>query len=197
MAVERNSIIRARLCFSALEQPITGRDGQGEPRYRATLCIDKNDKESMKALKMIAENAYKEGFGAEALKTKKEGWSGINDGDKRDKGPDGIHDGCFYVNAKAKNKPILIDEARQETTKIYDGCYVNAMLYAYTYEYMGKRGVGYSFSVLQFAAPGQKIERKNSVVDAFPVLGPAPVVVEDSDEVSAPVEDLDDVFSGL
>ena len=136
MAVERNSIIRARLCFSALEQPITGRDGQGEPRYRATLCIDKNDKESMKALKMIAENAYKEGFGAEALKTKKEGWSGINDGDKRDKGPDGIHDGCFYVNAKAKNKPILIDEARQETTKIYDGCYVNAMLYAYTYEYM-------------------------------------------------------------
>ncbi len=164
----KNAIIRGRVCYSSLDRPnVIGQEGTGEPRYRLTLLIDKADKDAQQDLLAIAKEAYTEKFGPDALKSKPDGWSGINDGDKRSKGSDGIHDGCYYINCKSKNKPVLVDEYKEITTKIYDGCYVNVAVFAYGYEHAGKRGIAYAFSGVQFDADGEKIEHANHVLDSF------------------------------
>lgn len=190
---EVNAIISGRLCFPSLDTP-TAPNGEGEPRYRATILIPKDDKETINTLKKIAKAAFIERFGNDAWERKQSGWSGINDGDTRSKGPDGVHDGCFYINCKSKNKPFTVDEYREPTTKVYAGCYVNVLLYAYGWEYAGKRGISYAFSGLQFVKDGAKIESSGTrnAIEQFPIL--AKPVSTSSVEETAPVtlEDFDD-----
>lgn len=115
-------------------------------KYQATLLIDKEDEETLKAINKAIEAAKEDG--------KDRVWGGkipgsskfrnpLNDGDEMDEEIDG-YEGHYYLTAKSTRRPSVFDEEKNEIfddEDIYSGCYVSAVIEFYPYDNEGK-GVG-------------------------------------------------------
>ena len=123
----------------------------GDPVYSITLLIPKNDTATvgkMKAAMQEARNNYCNKFGANAIPAQFN--HTMHDGDGvRDSGePYGAEcKGCYVITVKSKQKPLIIDNFKQEITdpgQIYSGCYGRAVINFYGYNAAGKKGVSAS-----------------------------------------------------
>lgn len=183
--------IGARICYAAIYEP---RDpGDGKPaKYQVTALIDKSDADTKNRLVAAAKECFIAKFGQDSFSRKPDGWSGINDGDKRTK-PNANFDGKLYVNAKSSYKPFVADEYKAATTKVYNGCYCNVVLQPYAYEYMGSRRVGWGFKAVQFTADGEKIEYGSAFdPNSLPDVAPAPSsMATGSSEMPVDFDDFD------
>lgn len=167
-----------RLAFPALWEP-KAFDENSDEKYQANLLIPKDSKQVADINRVIKEVAM-EKWGAKAdsiLKT----LQGNNmkycflDGDDRSDS-DGFA-GNFFLNAKSKSRPLVIDRNKSPLTaadgRPYGGCYVNANveIYAQDHKTYGK-GIRCQLRGIQFYRDG----------DAF--SGGAPASEEEFQDLS-------------
>ena len=130
--IGRVMIREARLAFPALFQPRTV-NGEGKPRYSATLLLEADDPQLAgikKAIHIVAREKWKDKAPAILVSLEKVGKVALHDGDEKAQ-YDGFA-GTMFVAASAQETapPTVVDAARQALTersgKPYAGCYVNA-----------------------------------------------------------------------
>lgn len=161
-----------RLSFVHLFEPYAAEAGQ-EPKYSVTVLIDKQDKEMYKAMQRAINEAKELG---------KSKWKGripndldvsLRDGDEKlddDGNPFDGFAGHWYVNAKCKNKPGIIDAFKQEitdSTKVYSGCYARVSVNFYGYNVSGNRGIACGLNNVQFVKDGEPLGGRSRAEDDF------------------------------
>lgn len=132
------------------------------PKYSVSILIDKKDKTSLSAINAGIKEAIEAGkqkFGTNFKPAKSK--LPIHDGDE-EKPDDDVYAGCFYINAKNKNKPTIIDKNKQpiidDDEAFYSGCFgrVTIELFPYNHETGGK-GVGASLGNIMKVKDGDRL----------------------------------------
>lgn len=160
----------ARLAFPHLDKPHAF-ENENEEKYKARLLFDtqllKNDEKQKKAWKNFRDICKKVAF--EHYETSENfpdnfDW-GIRDGNKKADLPG--HQGCFFINTKAKadKKPQLVDqnpkiEIEWASGRMYAGCFVKALIIPYHYNVGGNCGIGFALKALQYVAKGESLASK-------------------------------------
>lgn len=123
-----------------------------EPEYSVTLLIPKDDKKTIRKIRDAIEEQIQEGISSKWNGKKPGGlWNPLRDGDdeKADEHPE--YEGMYFVNAKSKTKPILLDEYKDEIvdeTELYSGCWGRAVIAFYPFNNTLK-GIGVALNALQ------------------------------------------------
>ncbi len=161
-----------RLSFVHLFEPYAA-DANQEPKYSTTVLIEKKDKELLKLVKRAIEEAKEQG---------KSKWGGkipanlsvaLGDGDEKlddDGKPYDGFAGHYYLNARCKNKPGVIDAFKQEindSTKVYSGCYARVSVNFYGYNVSGNRGIACGLNNVQFVKDGEPLGGRSRAEDDF------------------------------
>lgn len=159
----------ARLAFPFLLKPQerVRDDGEKFLEYSCTLLFNKGD--NLSALEQAAFGACKAKWGDKAEDMIKKGLikTPFLDGD----GKQGLNTktgetragfaGTRFIRAASRNKVTLVDRKRlpiTEADEIYPGCYVYAIVSAYTWENAkGGKGVSFGLRGLQFARDGERL----------------------------------------
>ena len=146
--------------------------GGGEPKYGVTLLIPKSDTATLEKIKAAMAEA-RENFvkknGANSLPVKPN--HTMHDGDGlRDSGePYGPEcKGCYVITVSNKNKPIIVDNFRNEITdpgEVYSGCYGRAAINFYGYNRNGKKGISASLLSVQKLHDGDPFGTTGSADD--------------------------------
>ena len=130
----RVMIREARLAFPSLFTAKTV-NGEGAPRFSATLLIESDDPQIAgikKTIQAVAREKWKDKAPAILTSLEKVGKVALHDGDEKAQ-YDGFA-GRMFIAASAKESapPTVVDAARQPLTersgKPYAGCYVNASI---------------------------------------------------------------------
>lgn len=152
--------VRARFSYVHLFEPYAMADGQ-EPKYSVSLLIDKNDTEAIEQIKRAIEAAKELG-----VATKKT-WKGkvparldipLRDGDT-DKDDD-AYKGHYFINAKNKRKPKIVDRRAQviiDESELYSGCYGYAVITFYPYGVVGNNGIAAAIDGVQKLEEGDPL----------------------------------------
>ena len=131
----------ATLVYPSLFEPSAF--GTEEPVYSATFLIPKvND---LQPLKEVIKQAAASKWGTQILKNMGSLRYPVRDGDEKAETPDSFYAGMYFVRAKSKWQPPIVDiynEPITEPSELYGGCVVRAVLTVYGYDYMGNRGIG-------------------------------------------------------
>jgi hypothetical protein len=183
--IGRVMIREARLAFPALFVPRTV-NGEGKPRYSATLLLQADDPQLAgikKAIQAVAREQWKDKAPAILASLEKVGKVALRNGEEKSQ-YDGF-EGTMFVSASAYEDapPTVCDAVRQQLTersgKPYAGCYVNASVEfkAQDGQY-GKRIVA-KLRGVQFWRDG----------DSF-VAGTRPASVDEFDEIDVLADDF-------
>jgi hypothetical protein len=170
----------ARLAFPNLFEPTTV-NGEGKPRYSATLIIPADHpqlEEIKKKIDAVAKEKWREKAGALLSGLYKTGKVALHDGDEKAQ-YDGFAGNMFVTAAAQENAaPTVIDRDRspltQRSGRPYAGCFVNASLELWVQDNAYGKRVNCTLRGVQFLRDG----------DSFSAGRPA-----DSDE-------FDDVSAG-
>lgn len=116
-----------------------------DPMYTITLLMDKKDpkvKEKIELMKSCIKDALEKRF---ADKVPAKYYSPIKDGDVETNSDDNpIYPGYFYIEAKNKEKPGLVDADREpilENSAVWSGCKGRLSLGFVGYDVAAKKGV--------------------------------------------------------
>jgi hypothetical protein len=166
-----------RLSYPALFQPKAPQNGQGEPKYSATLLIPKTDTATVKQITDAIQNEINAAASAAGA------WKGkapanptltFYDGDTPN--PSSGEDwgdeckGCYVLRTSAKNKPDVVDENGQkalDATKFYAGCWCYFSINFAAWENTGKKGVGAFLNCVMFDRDGEPLDGHASAADDF------------------------------
>ena len=146
-------------------------DLQGRPKYSAALLIDKKDSKTLNRLK----TAFKQILDDPETKAKMGGkMQGLDlplrDGAEK---PDMAgYPGCFYLNAKASedHPPLVVDRDRNDIVdpaEIYSGCYAQAVISLYPYNFNGRKGIGVGLSAIRKLSDGAPLGGSRVTADDF------------------------------
>lgn len=161
-------IITGKVRFSYLNafEP-RGIEG-GEPKYSASILIDKKDKKTLNKVKEAVEAAIEEGKSKFGWKSEKGLKLPLRDGDEeRD---DEAYEGVMFVNASSKTKPGIVNaenEKIMDQDEIYSGCYGRASLNFYPFNVSGNKGVAVGLNNLQTYNEGEKLSGGASAEEDF------------------------------
>ncbi len=158
-----------RLSYAKLLEP--GKEGDmDEGKYGTAFLIPKKDKETYKLLVQAYNAALEEG--KKNLK-----WTDkdirkiempIKDGDEID-AEDSAYEGMWYINARSKRKPQVIDLQRQPLTdedSVYSGMYAKVSVTAFAYD-KGSKGVSFSLNNVLKIKDGERLSGAASAEDDF------------------------------
>lgn len=152
------SIKNVRLAFPQLFEAKTV-NGEGEPAFSASFLFAE-DHPAHKQLSDIAEKVGKEKWGKDwptvkkSMEAKDKGV--LHDGDT--KAEFAGYEGNFYVSARNKVRPLVVDRDKSPLTaqdgKPYGGCYVNASLDIWAQDNSYGKRINASLRGVQFVADG-------------------------------------------
>lgn len=127
-----------------------------EPKYSVCMLFPKNT--DMSKIKDLINSVLKDKY-----KTKEEIPSNlrnpIRDGDV-DKPNDASYKGMYFINAKSKAKPGIVNQQLEEIldeNELYPGCKARAYITAYHYNQAGNIGVGISLQTMQKTGEGERL----------------------------------------
>ena len=131
-----------RLSFVHLLEPFAFEETQ-EKKYSVTLLIDKNDTETLNAIKTAIANTEEYGKTKWHNRVPNDLRLPLYDGDdKADRHAE--YKNCYYINAKsdAAHPPIVMDKDKSiinmaRSAELYSGCYAEVILEFYPYSYQG------------------------------------------------------------
>lgn len=140
-------IFQARISYTHLDQPWSGKDGQSEPKYSVSAIVPKADTETIAAIRAAIDAAMDAGV-AKCWKGKKPNPNAssfkypLKDGDE-DRGDDEAYAGAMYLTASSKSKPAVLNRAQQAIPpeEAYSGCYALLSVNFFPYS-TGSNGVG-------------------------------------------------------
>jgi len=151
---------KVRLCFPHLFEPYAY-DPEDEPKYSAQLLIPKSDRETLEKLRKAEAEAATEAkaWGGKAPKS----WTSIiSDGDQADleRFPEREGNWVMSVNANKKFAPQVVDrnvQAILDQTEVYSGVYARVSVTAFTFDFNGKKGVGFALGNVQILGGGSNL----------------------------------------
>lgn len=137
----------------------------GEPKYSVSLLISKKDEANLKLFKDAIAAAKTQGketgkFGqksTEATTFK----NPLRDGDA-EKPDDEAYAGCYFINAN-NTKPVGVIGANAkrisdfERDTVYSGCYGNAAVNFFPFNFNGTIGVGCGLNAIQKVSDGESL----------------------------------------
>lgn len=157
---------KVRLNYANLFTPRAVEEGE-EPRYSASILINKSDSITINKIKEAIEKSKENG---------KTLWNNIipqtlklpiKDGDV-EKSEDKDYSNHYFINTSAKYKPGIVDINLNEITdtkEIYSGCYVRCALSFYPYKQEENYGIGCSIDNIQKLADGEILGRSSAIED--------------------------------
>ena len=162
---------KVRFSFCHIFEPQVPQGG-GDPKYSVTLLIPKSDTATLGKIKQAMEEArelFVKRNGANSLPAKPN--HTLHDGDGvRDSGdPYGPEcKGCYVITVSSKQKPIIVDNMRNEITdpaEVYSGCYGRAAINFYGYNSNGKKGISAGLLSVQKLHDGEPFGTVGSADD--------------------------------
>lgn len=157
----RVRIDKVRLCWPELFEAKEF-DGDGKPKFRAVLLIDKKDKAALATLKAAQSEAAEEGkskvFGGKVPSNLK---SIIHDGDdEAEQFPERAGHWRMSVSSNPKFRPGVVDKNVQpvlDQSEVYSGVYANVTLTAYAFDRNGNKGVTFGLNNVQVLGYGENL----------------------------------------
>lgn len=159
-----------------------------KPKYSITMLFAKDS--DLSSLKEAIKQAKIAKYGA------KENWpddleSPVTDGDQPKHADKEGYKGHWAIKASTgeDQRPGVVDENVVPITdqaKFYPGCYARAYIYAYVWEYMGKKGVGFILDHVQKMGDGKSFGGKKPAEQVF-----TPVASREEEEEVDDSEDQD------
>ena len=150
---------KARINYAHLVEPAEPMNG-GDPVYSCCLVIPKDDTETVNAIKQAVKAAAEVGkdkvFNGKIPNNLK---IPLRDGDD-DRSDDENYKNCFFINAKSKYKPRIVDLNKRDIndpSQIYSGMYAKAVLSFYAYSAAGNKGIACSLGDMQKVEDGERI----------------------------------------
>lgn len=157
MAANTKLMIKnARLSYANLFEPRAIVEG-GALKYSVSILIDKEDKETINAIKKIVADYIKEQKWTEAQK--KQADIALRDG-PTEKPEDEEYANVVFLNAKSDKKPLVVDQKRNTVTDpdiVYSGCYANVYVSFYPFDKGGNKGVGVGLQAVQKVRDGEPL----------------------------------------
>ena len=159
---------KCRLSYAHIWEP--SRMSEDDPlKYSACIIIPKTDKTTLDKIKAAVEAATKDGIASK--------WKGkkpanlklpLRDGD--DERPDDpAFAGCYFFNANSRNRPKVVDMARNEILdqdEIYSGCYCRFSINFYPFN--GRQnGVAAGLGNVQKVCDGERLAGGTRAEDDF------------------------------
>lgn len=159
------TLMNVRISYEHLLKPYAN-DPAAEPKYSATILLDKGDIEGKKRLDAAI---------AEATEMARIGkWAGVvppivpnpvhdGDGVRQDGSAYGPEcKGCWVLTASSKQDrpPQVVDRRLNpiiDATQVYSGMYANISLNLFAYVYQGKKGIGCGLGPVQKVADGEPL----------------------------------------
>ena len=137
----------------------------GGPKYSVSAIIPKNDTETIDKIHQAIE------FAKENSIQKWGGRSPIHDGDE-EKPDNPIYQNCYYINAKSKDAPQVVDENVEpiiDQTQVYSGCSGNISIIFYGYNFSGNKGIAAGLGNIQKLEDGEPFGGPISAKEDFQV----------------------------
>lgn len=168
----------ARFSYANVWKP--KEDEHGNKKYSVALLFPKKNKNALKAIQEAIEEAIEEGIETGTFGKKNPGsWKKKNtkltsfkwclrDGD--DKEDNEEYDGMMYLNASAKEQPLIGDADRQEIVDeddFYSGCWGRASIVIFPYNNDSNIGIGAYLQSVQKLRDGEKLAGRASLEEAF------------------------------
>lgn len=135
----------------------------GEPKFRTTVLVDKQDKKTVALLKRVIREAIEEKWPDASRRPKKlnlplRDADSADEADTLEKNPQ--YEGCLFFTAStgASYPPKIVDRARQDIvdrSEIYPGVYVRVNVTAFAYDVQGSRGIGFALNAIQKVRDGE------------------------------------------
>lgn len=158
-----------RLCYLYWAEPKAFEE-KDEPKYRATLLIPKEDKDTLKAIKAAMDQVKAEGLQKWGGKLPtKDFFIPLRDGDED--APENAGDefkGHYFINSKTSYKPAVVDRQKAEVTDpdaFQSGDYGKASISFYPFATGKNKGIGVILNALQFTTKGERLGGNNSADD--------------------------------
>lgn len=149
----------------------------GKHEFSTQLLIDKDDAETVNAIKAAAKAALTEKFGDRIPKNIR---NPLRDGDtetNQDGSPKGpAYEGKFFMNVKSTKRPGIVDTKGRELAdgKIKSGDYVRVSLNSYPYSNAGNNGVAFGLNNVLFVEEGESLgQGRSSAYDDFGITASA------------------------
>lgn len=162
----RTVTVYGRLSYAHLNEPHAPND-QAEPKYSASLLVEKTDTDAIKAINAAIKAAVDEGVTrrtfTQPIDPAHTKYPPLRDGDQpNDSGePRGEEfQGHWFIAAKNKKQPMVVNAQRQpviDPDDVYSGCYVNMAVEFYAYSNSGNKGIGASLIGVQKVKDGDRL----------------------------------------
>ena len=162
---------KVRFSFVNIWEPQAPADG-GEPKYNITLLIPKTDTATLQKIQAAmaeAREKFCQRNGANALPQKPV--HNLYDGDGARKNGDHFGPeckGCYVINVKSKQKPVIVDAFRNPITdpaEVYSGCYGRAAIDFFGYNTAGSKGISAGLLSIQKLSDGEPFGTVGSADD--------------------------------
>ena len=148
-----------------------------DAKYMTNVLIPAGEKETVNAIKKAIDAAKRAGIVAKwGGKEPKELALPLRDGDDKD---DDAYAGHFYLNAKCKTRPGIVDRNRVpivDEEEIYSGVWAIVSVTFFPYDAKGKRGVACGLNNIMKFKDDEKLGGRSSAENDF-----AEIVYDDDD----------------
>lgn len=154
-----------RVSYPSVFEP-SAMEGNTDKKYSVTMLIPKT--ENIDALKALVIKARDDKW-PDPAKRPKNLRSPIRDGDLEKPDVDG-YKGCWFITARNKSRPGLVDQKRQPILSVddfYAGCFARASVTAFGYDKSGNRGVALSLQNVQKVKDGDPFSGRGKAEDDF------------------------------
>ena len=143
-------------------------DDAGQDWYKLTIAWPKSFKETeLKGFRQAATKAAKQFFGDDVPKLQPI----LRDGDNSEHNSSDVEElyGCYYITAKSKDKPGIIDARKNDISPmdVWSGCTGRISVIMGGYNNKGKKGVWIRLQNVQKAGEGERIGGKPSAKKQF------------------------------
>lgn len=159
-----------RLSYTHLFSKYAPDGDSADGKYQTNVLIPKGEKETVKALQKAIETAKKNGIASK--------WGGkepkkldmpLRDGDV-DKEDDDVYADHFFVNAKSKTRPGIVDRNKEPITdedEMYSGVWAIVSVTFYAYEVSGNRGIACGLNNVMKYKDGEMLGGRSSAESDF------------------------------
>lgn len=149
---------KVRLSFPYLFEPYA-RNPNDKPKYSTMVMFPKSDTETLEKLRKAEAEAAAEAKAWGGRPPKK--WdSVIHDGDEDDLERWPEREGMYHFSTRSDFAPQVVDrnvQAILDQTEVYSGVYARVSVTAFTFDFNGKKGVGFALGNVQILGGGSNL----------------------------------------
>ena len=160
-------VIPCRFAYFNCWRPVA--QYNGIQKYTVAAVIDKSDRKTIaqieNAIEYVRNNSMQIWGGRIPMNLKLP----LHDGDE-EKPDSAVFRNCYYINAKSKEAPQIVDSRVQpitDQTEVYSGCYGKISLTLYSYNFGGAKGIAAWLGNIQKLRDGDHFTGKIGAQDEF------------------------------